>query len=257
VWEQLLNQDYIDVDVAYLLGMIFAHGKLMTQPGNVRRLIIEIPIRQDLPRMPPGTRLPFASVAAENERALACARRRVNDLLEVNVDVTTSETRKTATLAAVFTKRTIAWRNLECLCSRGVGRSSFLLPEFFFDFPAEIQEEFIRGYADAGVTPNAGDYMPSKRGKVYRIAFPVVYPNLRLARQLVLLFERLGLRPGLLLGDPARRGGRAREHRVRLKAEEYSSIGFSQCFRHKQAMLDALAKANKANRRVKRGAHQK
>ena len=244
----------MDGDVAYLLGMIFAHGKLIADPSGVRRLVIDLPIRQDRPRMPRGFRLPDMNIAAENERALTCARRRINELLEVNVDLTTSANRKTATLTAVFTKRTVAWRDIECLCSGGMDRKNFYLPGFFFDFPPEIHKHFVQGFADAASTPGTGDYMPSGRGKVYRIAFPVVYDNLRFARQLKKLFEKLGIRAGLLSGDPKKRGGKPREHRIRMRAEEYLAIGFSDCFKHKNLLLNALASAN---RKPKRNAPKK
>jgi len=232
--------DYMDLDVAYLLGMIFAHGRLVVE-GDIRRLIIEIPIRRKLPNLPSGIDIPDIDLAAANERALAKARSRINELLEVNVDVDTSSGGKRAVLKAVFTKRTIAWRNLEFLCG-GTMPSNFKIPPGFMRFPIEIHKEFIRGYADAAVMPNKGDALPTG---VQRIAFPVVYTNKKLFRDLRAIFRRVGLRAKGLSGEPEKRGGQSREHRLRYLADEYlDALGIGFHFEHKQQLLDALARYN-------------
>jgi len=238
----MTHQDYMDTDMAYLLGMVFAHGQLITQ-GDIRRLVITVPIRQTAPRLPEGKSLPHEiDIAAENERSVNQVQRRINELLEVNVNVS-APTRRNVRLTAVFTKRTIGWRNLECLCMGGTNPASFQLPMFFFRLEREIRKEFIRGYADAAVTPNAGDALPAPHN-IQRVAFPVVYANERFAAQLLKLLRGAGLKSASMLsGSPKVRGGRPREHRIRIRADEYEAIGFS--FRHKQEMLRLLAEYNR------------
>jgi len=71
-----------------------------------------------------------------------------------------TERRGKATLAAVFVKPTITWRNLKCLCSRGTDRSNFRLPEAFLELARKqpaLAEEFLRGFADVAVTPSSAD----------------------------------------------------------------------------------------------------
>lgn len=242
--------DYIDEEVAYLLGMLFGRGQLIDD-GNVRRLIITLDIRKRKPVMPPGFEVEM-DLDLENERALNYARRCVNDLLDANVDVSPIRQGK-ASLTAVFVKRTIAWRDLELLCSNGRDRASFVLPEFFFDLPSDYHKEFVRGFADIAVTPSFSDYVGKRDDNpVARIAFPVVHDNMRFATQLLELLNVLGVKASLLEGSPRIRGSK-KEHRIRMYADHYEKIGFH--FEHKQTLLTKLAQYNRkvARKRGRRG----
>ena len=168
----------MDNDVAYLLGMLFGRGQLI-EDGDVRRAIITLDIRRTLPKLPPGITVQM-DLDLENERALGLARRRVNELLDANVDITPVKEGQTA-LTAIFVKRTIAWRDLKVLCSNGTDRSNFRLPKVFFEFDKGIHLEFLRGFADVAVMPSWAD---NAWGTKARIAFPVVHANIYFARQL-------------------------------------------------------------------------
>lgn len=228
--------DYIDEDVAYLLGMLFGRGQLI-EDGELRRLVITLNIQRTTPKLPPGVSLEM-DLDRENERSLNIVRSRINTLLDANVDITPVR-EGMATLTAIFSKRTIGWRDLRFLCSNGNDRSNFLLPEAFFRLPKPLHEEFLRGFADVAVTPSFADRDQAKR---VRIAFPVVNANRRFARQLVTVFEGLNVRPYLLAGSAGKRGGTKREHRIRPYAEKYRAIGFG--FAHKQRLLELLAEYN-------------
>ncbi|MFQ6048550.1 MAG: hypothetical protein ACE5K7_04225, partial [Phycisphaerae bacterium] len=174
----------------------------------------------------------------ENERALNVARRRINDLLDASVDVSTPK-RGIATMTAVFVKPTIAWRDLKCLCSGGTDHSNFRLPDQFFQVARTLHKEFLRGFADVAVMPSYGDGDQARR---VRIAFPVVHDNQVFARQLVKLFEVVGVEARLLPGTAAKRGAR-KEHRIRAYAEDYEKVGFA--FPHKQRLLKLFADYNR------------
>lgn len=237
----IAGEDYIDEDVAYLLGMLFGRGQLIDQ-GDVRRLVITLHIRRDIPKLPPGVKAPSLNLDLENERALNAARRRINDLLDANVDIHTKKQGKTsrATLTAVFVKPTIAWRDLRYLCSNGSDNSNFLLPESFFALPETLYKEFLRGFGDVAVTPS---YADNAWGQQARIAFPVVHNNTEFAQQLLTIFEQLDIAAQLLEGSASKRGGTRREHRIRLYAEEYEKVGFH--FSHKNELLKILAEFNR------------
>jgi len=244
-----MTVDYLDKDVAYLLGMLFGNGQFIER-GDTRTILINIRIVQPKPKLPPGCTLPEPfDIARENERSLNAVRTRINELLEANVDVIQVGP-KTSTLKAVFTKRTISWRNLKLLTSDGSSRHDFRLPKLFFDSEPSILKEFVRGFADVCVTPNAGDALPQG---IQRIAFPVVYPNKTFARQLQRILKSLGVKTvNLCEGEASKRGGRAREHRIRVYADEYddAKIGFT--FRHKQELLEILANYNRQRRTGRR-----
>jgi hypothetical protein len=230
------TSDYMDVDVSYLLGMLFGRGQLIEE-GDVRRLVITLSIRRTLPKLPPGVAPIDLDLDRENERALNGVRARINELLDANVDIV--RIAKGATLTAKFVKRTIAWRDIKILCSGGDDRSNFRLPNAFFQFSPEIRKEFIRGFGDAAVTPSWAD---NERNMYARIAFPVVHANLRFAKQLQRLLKGLGSEPQFLAGSPRTRRGK-REHRIRMRAEKYADIGFT--FQHKNRLLQLLADFNR------------
>jgi len=54
--EKKNNFDYIDTDVAYLVGMIVARGAFH-QDGDVRRLVIQFPYRHDAMTPVPGSQI--------------------------------------------------------------------------------------------------------------------------------------------------------------------------------------------------------
>ena len=232
----LVADDYVDEDVAYLLGMLFGRGQLI-EAGETFRLVITLKIRRTLPKTPPRRGIKM-DLDLENERALNMVRRRVNNLLDANVDISTVK-QGVATMTAVFVKRTIAWRDLKLLCSDGNDHSNFVLPETFFEVPSTLHKEFLRGFADVAVTPSYSDRDQAKR---VRIAFPVVHDNARFADQLVKILDTLGVNPKLLSGTVAKRGSK-KEHRIRVYAEEYEKIGFQ--FAHKQRLLKLFADYNR------------
>jgi len=232
-------EDYMDNDVAYLLGMLFGRGQLI-EDGDGRRAVIALDIRRKLPKLPPGTKVQM-DLDVENERSLGLVRGRVNELLDANVDIRPVKAGKQE-LTAIFVKRTIAWRDLKLLCSNGTARTNFRLPKVFFEFNEDIHREFLRGFADVAVMPSWADNAWGTRA---RIAFPVVHPNIYFARQLRRLLRSVGAPAELLEGTAKKRGSR-KEHRIRLDADKYEPIGFH--FPHKQRLLELLSEFNRQGR---------
>jgi len=125
------------------------------------------------------------------------------------------------------------------LVSNGVDSSSFVLPKWFLAFEPTIHREFLRGFADVAVTPSWAD---NEYNRLARIGFPVVHDNLKFAKQLKRVFERLKIKAPLLEGSAAKRGS-TKEHRIRPRAHDYENIGFS--FPHKAKLLGLLAAYNR------------
>ena len=240
-----VNLDYIDVDVAYLLGLVFARGKFLEQ-GDVRRLIIQFPYRNTA--LPTGTRSP-----ADRETAIRLGldtiRKRIEELLESNVVVERSQ--HMVTLRAVFTRATIGWRDLRFLVSGRNHYTDFELPDLIYDAGRDIQVEFMRGFADASSDPNPAD--ADQQGH-HRVVLQVQFGNWRLPVQICrLLQENLGIAVShVLWGHPnlrAPKGGSgwAKETRIRIFAEDFEPIGYY--FQFKQDAFRALVKKNKRHSR--------
>ncbi len=237
----IVTQDnYLDVDVAYLLGLIIARGFFHIE-GDIRRLIIDFPFKLeqlDIPKMRKGK--------IDRESALRLSldeiRARINQLLEVNVEI---EAKKhLVQLKAIFTKNTMSLRNITHLLKGKTDYREFSVPEVLYQAPIDMQKEFIRGIADAASNPSPKDALFEQRN---RIVLEFQHENWKLPIQVCrLLQENLGIKVShILWGHPNIRGGKgwAKEHRMRIFAEDFIEIGYN--FRFKQDIFEYLLKENK------------
>jgi hypothetical protein len=240
--------DYLDPDVAYLLGLVAARGRFYVQ-GDVRRLVIDFPFRLFQAKPPEGSKLKF-DIPTTMRLCLDDVRNRINELLEVNVKIIPSQFNNQ--LLAVFTKNTMAWRNLTTLFAGMVSYEEFEVPAVLFEAPRDIQLEFVRGFADAGATPTRSDYFQFGAGSpaFYRIVLQVQHDNWKLPLQICRLLQaNLGVPVHHILWghpnmrDPQNKGKQwAKEHRIRLFAEDFVTVGFH--FPFKQQILAEMAERN-------------
>lgn len=238
-----IADDYMDVDVAYLLGMIMARGTFHVE-RDIKRLLIQFPYQLMEVKGIPGSKLKF-NQETEIRLSLDDVRRRINELLEVNVDLEKSAYE--VILKATFTKNTMSWRNLRLLCGNKFTYNEFCMPEGMFDMPEDIQREFIRGIADASASPSDAD-----RDQIGLQRIVIQFQNLNwiLPIQVCkLLQENLGMNvQHILWGHPNIRTSSqvdeswAKEHRLRIYAEDFVPIGFN--FKYKQKILDQMVKFN-------------
>lgn len=235
--------DYMDNDVAYLLGLIMIRGTFHIE-GDVRRLIIHFPYQLMEVQALPNSNLRF-NQDEKIRLSLDDIRRRINELLDVNVDI--ERNKNVISLKAVFTKNTMSWRNLRLLCKNKTNFYEFEIPEVMYEMPEDIQKEFIRGIADAASSPS---YSDRDQAGYQRVVFQFPYQNWQLPLQVCkLLQENLGIKvQHILWGHPNIRtpeedqGHWAKEHRMRIYAEEFIKIGFN--FEYKQEILKEMAKYN-------------
>jgi len=78
------TDDYMDVDVAYLLGMIMVRGTFHIE-RDIKRLLIHFPYQLMEIKGIPGSKLKF-NQETQIRLSLDDVRRRINELLEVNDD---------------------------------------------------------------------------------------------------------------------------------------------------------------------------
>lgn len=236
--------DYMDPDVAYLLGMVMARGTFQTE-RDIRRLLIQFPYRLDSVNTLPGSTLSFDR-ETELRLCLDDVRRRISELLEVDIEVERLE--REVALKAVFTKNTMSWRNLQLLCGYKTSYRDFQVPEVIRLAPNDIVKEFLRGIADTSADPSPADYYMVPEGR-QRIVLQFQHDNWLLPIQVCYLLQvRLGVKvQEILWGHPNMRAptggsGWAKEHRMRIFAEEFVPVGFS--FRFKQALFEELVRWN-------------
>lgn len=240
--------DYLDADVAYLLGLIVARGSL-SETGGVKRIVIEFP---------------FRNLKAEGIRKKIIQRdqillsldstiQRIQELTESNVKKVPGK--QSVSLVIESLKETMFLRNIKSLLR---GKTS----HYEFDIPAEIiqsdneniKKEFLRGYADVAGSARAAN---RNRWGRHRIYLDVLNRNWHLPIQLChLLQDHLKVPVDTItyghpnVRDPklreykaGRKDAWAREHQVKIFAEEFERIGFY--IGHKKEILQELAEFNR------------
>jgi intein/homing endonuclease len=237
------NVDYIDTDVAYLVGMIVARGSFH-QDGDVRRLVIQFPYRHDA-----MTPLPDSQIEIDRETALRLSldsiRARISELLEVNLRVVRKA--HEVSLFAVFPRETIGWRDLRFITGAKSNYLEFDVPQIIFDSDSDIQKEFLRGIADTSCEPS---YADRYHGERQRIVIQVQFGNWVLPIQLCKLLQEYLNIPvsNILWGHPNLRtpsggSGWTKETRIRIFAEAFEPIGFY--FEYKQRIFEEMVRFNK------------
>lgn len=236
--------DYIDEDVAYLLGMIYARGEFQ---DTATRKSFNITLEN-------------TSIEAEGIRSTTTHKvgkmmslpkilERVSDILET--DLRHKDHENSLILYANFTRSSIGWRDLRFLTNYKYSHREFCLPDFFFDLEIPIKEQFLKGFCDiAGYVRKSN----ADRSGFHRIYLQISNKNWILPTQICKLLQvDFGIPvQSLQWGHPNTREPHrikvkpssstwAKEHQIRIYADEFG-IGFG--FDYKQKILEELARYN-------------
>lgn len=232
--------DYLDEDVAYLIGMIVGRGVIVEREGRWT-ITIEFPfVNPELE----GYNQFAGFVTSILTRTLP----RVKALLGEAVDISVEPERKMVQFTVNLPSTHLVVRNFKQLLGEHLDHSKFTVPTAFEDAPEEIAREFVRGFADV-----AGSIRRSNRDQsgFHRVFLDVLGSNWILPVQMCNLLQTKLQVPvhHILWGHPNLRDPQAREsspawreHQIRIYAHDFLKVGFY--IEHKQAVLEILAKEN-------------
>lgn len=241
--------DYLDPDVAYLLGLVIMRGQLVDEPP-LRRLVISLPFRN---LTVSGAKTQFDQ---KTQLRLGAAEisDRLSEVLGAHVSIITGGNR--ITLTALFPTNAIAWRNLALLLEGKKSYREFQLPTVILTSPSDIQKEFVRGVVDGSGWVEPGTYYRSKTRGKRRVFIAVDNSNWVLPVQLcTILQQNLKVPVGeILWGHPNLRdpkcknpkGAAFREHQIRVFCESFEEIGFY--LDYKETILREFAEEDFKNR---------
>ncbi len=232
--------DYIDADVAYLLGLIMARGRI-SESGGVKQVIIEFPYRSLEVDGFAGT----VHTSDAIKLGLQQIQERVLELTGSDVSIVSGE--KSVSLVLRFLRNTMVWRNILMHTQNRTGYEYFGVPEIFFStsVPYDWKREFLRGFADvAGNVRRANRYIDdSNRVRLDVLNYPT---NWDMPVQLCnLLEEHLTVPVQLITWGHPNLGRNFREHQINIFAVPFEIIGFS--LPHKQTILEEFIKQDKKN----------
>ncbi len=240
--------DYLDPDVAYLIGMIVGRGAIAEQGGQWT-VVIEFPFIN--PQLEGYDQFAgFVTSIATHTLP------RLRALLGEAVQIDVSPQRKAVHFVINLPSRHIAVRNFKRILDGRSDYSQFVIPSVIRDADAEIAREFMRGFADV-----AGNIRRSNRDwtGLHRVYLDVLSSNWVLPVQICDLLQNKLEVPvqSIIWGHPNLRDPGAkssspplREHQIRIYAHDFLKVGFY--IDHKQAVLKALAKENQNQRSERR-----
>lgn len=232
--------DYIDGDVAYLLGLILGRGTI-SESGGVRKIIIEFPYT--------SLKVESITTSFDQETAIRLGiesiRERLLDLLDTDIKTVTKD--GGVELIAQFHRPSMMWRNILYILENSTSYPYFRVPKIFYhsELPKDWKREFVRGYADvAGNVRKANRYVDGR----HRVRLDILnYPtNWEIPMQLCLLLQdELEVPVQLITYGHPNLGRKFKEHQLNVFAEPFLKIGFS--FQHKQKILEEFAEENRTN----------
>lgn len=239
----IVSKNYLDPDMAYVLGLIVARGTLY-ESGSDKRVVIEFPYKN---LEAEGIKKKYNQ--SEHLRfSLNQIRERIYELTETDIQVV--DIKHSAQLIIRFLRNSIFWRNVNYIL--GYDKKSyydFEIPKQVFDSPIDIQKEFVRGMADvAGFIRHSNNYMGNKR----RVYLEISNRNWDIPVQICSLLQTQLKVPVQCIqwGHPNTREPRelkkgitwAREHQVKIFSEAFLPIGFY--VKYKQDILEEFAEAD-------------
>jgi len=241
----MINCDYMDIDVAYVLGLIVARGEI--RDDTLKQIIIEFPYR--------NLEAVGIKKKVDQRDKLLISVNRVRDRIQEleNVDIKVEERGQAIYLIMESHKETIFIRNIKYLLRGKRSHFEFEIPLEIFQSDESIKKEFMRGYADVAGSARASNR--DRRGR-HRVYLDVLNRNWKLPVQLCqLLQDHLNIPVDTIawghpnIRDPKvkeyKKGNKsawAREHQVKVYADEFMKIGFY--VEHKQEILQELAEYN-------------
>ena len=127
--------DYVDADVAYLLGLITARGRI-SQSGGERQIVIEFPYQS---LEVEGIATTFEAEVAIRQGLLRPIEKRVSELTGANVEMI--DKGKSVDLVLRFFGNTMMWRNILMHTQNRLGFEHFLVPDdiLFSKYPNGLE----------------------------------------------------------------------------------------------------------------------
>ena len=223
--------DYIDADVAYLLGLITGRGRI-SESGGIRQITIEFPYQSLQVEGTSGSYNADTSIRL----GLQLIQERLLELTGADITITPKES--SVALILRFIRNTMVWRNILMHVEDRLGYEHFLVPQIFFspDIPKDWKREYIRGFADvAGNIRHANRYISG----AHRVRLDVLNYQTNWEMPCPTLYDTGGTFnntcPVNHLGT-SEYGRDFREHQINIFAVPFGEIGFS--LSHKQSILE-------------------
>lgn len=240
-----LSNDYMDVDLAYILGLIYGRGSIIER-GEDSRIKIEFIFKtkeleevQEITDIDNAIKISFATIRDRIRETLGC-------------EVRTCSEGASSTLLLLFYQKNLSWRIIREFTGGKKNYKTFTIPDYFYEATTDILKEFMIGIADTSGYVRSSNYDLSGRHRIY---LQINNKNWILPIQLCYILQKKLNVPVQLIqwGHPNTREpnkinvkrdykGWAREHQIKIYVEDFLKIGFD--FPFKQKLAEKLAEEN-------------
>ena len=222
----MITENYLDPDVAYLLGLITIRGELYESQGD-KRVIIQFPFKSLIAE---GIAI-HVDQKSQLDSAVNQIRDRLQELVENPIEVVRGE--KEFVFSMRFLRNSMVWRNIRYMFGDKLSYREFDIPPSVLNTQdSTVKIEFLRGVADAAGFVRKSNLYVSGENRVY---IEVNNRNWKLPLQLCRLMQVDLDVPVQMIqwGHPNVRNPNkiksmawAKEHQVKVFVEAFSKIGF-------------------------------
>lgn len=231
--------DYIDEDVAYLIGLIIGRGRII-ENDNDFTIVIEFPFRDKI----------LEGVDQFKNFVFSISTTMIPRLSELlgtsSIIFNTDNDNEKIHLKIELNKNNMIVRNIKLILDNRLSYSEYRVPDIIKSSGnKELIKEFIRGFAD--VSANIRSSNADQNG-FHRVYMDILFKNWHLPVEICnLLQDELNVNvANILWSHPNLRGSDStnigREHQIRIYAHEFLKLGFY--ITHKQEILKQLAEEN-------------
>ena len=217
--------NFLNPDISYLLGLITGRGQIVSN-SDVKKIIIDFEYKSQ--------RVTAGRLDLDQKRHIQTSLDSVSVRLQnmgINVEKLVSENR--ITLVLNWYKEDITWLFIKFLINgTRFSYHDFKVPESIFESTNTNKKEFIRGIGDVtGYTRSSNAYINGR----HRTYLEITQKNWDLPPQLCQLLQSIEVPiQNINYGHPNLRdpknykGSRswAKEHQIKIFAEDYEKIGF-------------------------------
>ena len=232
--------DFLTPDISYLLGLITGRGEIQST-NDIKKIVID-----------------FQYKALESKAITKVFDQRLHiqtslDPIIYRLQNSGINTRKNImenniSVSLSWDTDDISWMFIKFLINgTRYNYHDFAVPEPIFETTNDNKKEFLRGLCDVTAYVRKSNNDQTGKNRVY---IEIANRNWRLPAQLCQLLQSLNVPMQYIgYGHPNIRGGSgtswAKEHQLKIFAEDFQSIGFY--LTHKNEALQELAEYNKAN----------
>jgi len=233
--------DFLNEDLAYLLGLIVGKG-VFVREGQTRRLVITFPYKSLVAEGYKSTYDKPLELSSSLDAIVNRIRKYGLDVAKENVN------KNDISLIITWHREDLSWQILKYLLNdEFTDFHSFRIPKTIFESDREVQKEFLRGYFDTTGHIRKSNAAFGKEDQ-HRVYLEVDQRNWLLIADLAMLLENLEVPIHTIdFGHPNFRdpelkrakGFWAKEHQIKIFTNYFAKIG--SYLKHKDEVLKELA----------------